>query len=109
MIPAAIGSFCREGLPADNRHSNRYKLFLFSHQHLSVFILSGIHKVLAIKGKETAFRFDDVFSINNHDFENYLGQMYPVELEIQDTTESITSVSYLDLLLSIRRDCQLYT
>ena len=35
--------------------------------------------------------------------------MYPVELEIKDTIESNTSVSYLDLLLSIGRDGQLHT
>ena len=52
---------------------------------------------------------DDVLSINNPDFENYLGQMYPSELEIKDTTESNTSASYLDLLLSIGRDGQLHT
>ena len=34
--------------------------------------------------------------------------MYPVELEIKDTTESITSGSYLDLLLSIGRGGQLH-
>ena len=37
------------------------------------------------------------------------GQMYPPELEIKDTTESNTSASYLDFLLSIRRDGQLRT
>ena len=52
---------------------------------------------------------DDVLSINNPEFENYLGQMYPVELEIKGTTESNTSASYLDLLLSIGRDGQLHT
>ena len=52
---------------------------------------------------------DDVLSINNPDFENYLGQMYSPELEIKDTTESNTSASYLDLLLSIGRDGQLHT
>ena len=35
--------------------------------------------------------------------------MYPAELEIKDTTESITSASYLDLLLSIESDGQLRT
>ena len=30
--------------------------------------------------------------------------MYPVELEIKDATESNTSASYLDFLLSIGRD-----
>ena len=51
----------------------------------------------------------DVLSINNPEFENYLGQMYPVELEIKDRTESNTSAPYPDLLLSIRRDGQLHT
>ena len=66
--------------------------------------------------KHSASRFnltyryiDDVLSINNPEFENYLGQMYPAELEIKDTTESTTSASYLDLLLSIGRDGQLHT
>ena len=45
-----------------------------------------------------------VLSINNPDFENYLGQMYLLELEIKDTTESNTSASYLDLTLSIGRE-----
>ena len=35
--------------------------------------------------------------------------MYPAELEFKDTTESITSASYLDFLLSIRRDGQFHT
>ena len=35
--------------------------------------------------------------------------MYPVELEIKDMTESNTSASYLDLLLSIGKDGQLHT
>ena len=34
--------------------------------------------------------------------------MYPVELEIKDTTESSTSASYLDLRLSIERDGQFH-
>ena len=50
-----------------------------------------------------------IIPINNPEFENYLGQMYPAELEIKDTTESTTSASYLDLLLSIGRDGQLHT
>ena len=52
---------------------------------------------------------DNVFSINNPDIENYLGSMYPPELVIKDTTESNTSSSYLDLLLSIGSDGQLHT
>ena len=47
-------------------------------------------------------------SINNPAFENYLGHMYPTELEIKVTTES-TSAFYLELFLSIGRDDQLRT
>ena len=47
--------------------------------------------------------------MNNPDFGNYLGQMYPAELEIKYTTESNTSASYLDLLLSIESDGLLRT
>ena len=59
--------------------------------------------------KYTVFRTFLLHALNNPEFENYLGQIYPAELEIKDTTESITSASYLDFLLSIGIDGQLYT
>ena len=52
---------------------------------------------------------DDILLINNPAFDNYLGQMYPAELDIKDTTEINTSASYLDSLLSIGRNGQLCT
>ena len=84
---------------------------------LSVFIRSGFHPVVALNEiKQLASRFnltyryiDDVLFINNLEFENYLDQMYPVELEIKDTGESITSASYLDLQMTIEREDQLHT
>ena len=66
-------------------------------------------KHLASRFNLTYRYIDDVLSINNPEFEHYLGQMYPAELEIKDTTESTTSASNLDLLLSIGRDGQLHT
>ena len=72
-------------------------------------LLSSGRKQLATRSNFTYRYIDDGLSINNPEFENYLGQMYPVELEIKDTTESNTSASYLDLLLSIGRDGQLHT
>ena len=57
-------------------------------------ILSTGKKQLASRLNFTCRYIDDL-SINNLEFENYLGKMYPVELEIKDTTESHTSVSYL--------------
>ena len=50
-----------------------------------------------------------ILSINNPDFENYLGQMFPAELEIKDTTESNPSASYLYSFLLIESDGQLRT
>ena len=71
-------------------------------------LLSTGRKRLASRFNITYRYTDDVLSINNPDFENYLGQMYPPELEMKDTTESNTSASYLDLLLSIGKDGQLH-
>ena len=72
-------------------------------------LLSTGRKRFASQFNFTYRNIDDVLSINNPDFENYLGQMYPPELELKDTTESNTSASYLDLLLLIDRDGQLHT
>ena len=73
-------------------------------------LLSTERKRLASQFNFTYRYIDDVLSINNPDFENYLDQRYPPpELEIKDTTESNTSASYLDLLLSIGRDGQHHT
>ena len=72
-------------------------------------LCSKIERKIASQFNFTYRYIDDVLSINNPDFWNYLGQMYPAELEIKDMTESNTSVSYLDLLLSIESDSQLRT
>ena len=91
-----------------------YKFMCFPNHSIH---LSGIHTSLLSTGRKrlaSQFKFtyryiDDVLSINNPDFGNYLGQMYPPELEIKDTTESDTSASYLDLPLSIGSDGHLHT
>ena len=59
-------------------------------------LLSAGKKRLASQFNFTYRFINDVLSINNPDFENYLGLMYPPELEIKDTTESNTSALYLD-------------
>ena len=85
-------------------------IFLYSYEAEFIqSLLSAGKKRLASQFNFTYRYIDDVLSINNSDFENYLGQMYPPELAIKDTTESNTSASYLDLLLSIGRDGQLHT
>ena len=85
-------------------------IFLYSYEAEFIqSLLSAGRKRLASQFNFTYRYMDDVLSINNPNFENYLGQMYPPELEIKDTTESNTSASFLDLLLSICRDSQLHT
>ena len=85
-------------------------IFLYSYEAEFIqSLLSTGRQQLASRFNFTYRYIHDVLSINNPEFENYLGQMYPVELEIKDTTESDTSASYLDLLLSIGRDGQLHT
>ena len=85
-------------------------IFLYSYEADFIQpLLSTGKKTLASQFNFTYRYIDDVLSINNPGFENYLGQMYPAELEIKNTTESNTSASYLDLLLSFWRDGQLRT
>ena len=72
-------------------------------------LLSTGRKHLASWFNFTYRNIDDVLSINKPEFENYLDQMYPAELEMKDMTESNTSASYLELLLSIKRDGRLHT
>ena len=85
-------------------------IFLYSYEAEFIqSLLSAGKKRLASQFNFTYRYIDDVLSINNPDFENYLGQMYPPELEIKDTTESNTSAFFLELLLSIGRDGQLHT
>ena len=96
-----IGTNCAP-LPVD------ILLYSYEAEFIQSLLLTG-KKPLTSRFNLTYRYIDDVLSIINPEFENYLGLMYPAELEIKDTTESITSVSYLNLLLSIRRDCQLHT
>ena len=40
---------------------------------------------------------EDVLSLNNSKFGDFVNRFYPTELEIKDTTDTATSASYLDL------------
>jgi len=59
------------------------------------------------------FRYiDDVLSLNNSRFGDFVDRIYPIGLEIKDTTDTDRSASYLDLHLEIdsewRSRMQLY-
>ena len=44
---------------------------------------------------------DDVFSLNDSNFGGFVDRIYPIELEIKDTTDTDRSASYLGLHLEI--------
>jgi hypothetical protein len=44
---------------------------------------------------------DNVLSLNNSRFGDFVKCIYPIELEIKDTTDTDRSTSYLDLHLGI--------
>jgi hypothetical protein len=48
------------------------------------------------------FRYiDDVLSLNNSKFGNFVDRIYPIEHEVKDTTDTDRSASYLDIYLEI--------
>jgi hypothetical protein len=52
---------------------------------------------------------DDVLSLNNSRFGDFVARIYPIELEIKDTTDTDRSASYLDLHLEIDSNGRLRT
>ena len=69
-------------------------LYLYEAEFIQSLLSTGKKKLATPFNFTYMCRYiEDVLSINNQDFENYLGQMYPAELEIKDTTESNTSAS----------------
>jgi hypothetical protein len=51
----------------------------------------------------------DVLSLNNSRFGDFIDRIYPIELDIKDTTDTERSVSYLDLHLDIDSEGRLRT
>jgi hypothetical protein len=56
------------------------------------------------------FRYiDDVLSLNNSRLGDFIDRIYPIGLEIKDTTDTDTSASYLDLHFEIDSEGRLRT
>ena len=67
--------------------------------HVDQFVL--VEQLLA-RSFNFMFRcIDDVLSLNNSRFGDFVDRIYPIELEINDTTDTDRSASYLDLHLDI--------
>ena len=83
---------------------------LFLYPYEAEFIQTLIKSGKQHLAKSFSFTFsyiDDVLSINNPKFGYYIDYIYPVELEIKDTTDADHQSSYLDLDLSYDRDKRL--
>jgi hypothetical protein len=85
-------------------------LFLYSYE--AVFIqefLKKNEKKLARSFNFTFRYINDVLSLNNSRFGEFIDRIYPIELEIKDTTDTYKSASYLDLCLEIDSEERLRT
>ena len=52
---------------------------------------------------------DDVLSINNSRFAEFLPLIYPPELEVKETTDTASSAPFLDLYLELDDSCLIST
>jgi hypothetical protein len=77
-------------------------LFLYSYEADFIQgLLKKNEKKIALSFNFTFRYIDDVLSLNNSRFVDFVDRIYPIELEIKDTTYTDRSASYLDLHLKI--------
>ena len=83
-------------------------MFLYSYEaeFIQGFLKKNERK-LAIFFNLTFRYIDDVLSLNNCKFGDFVDHIYPMELEIKDTTDTDRSVSSLDLHLEIDNEGRL--
>ena len=89
---------------------SRRLVFLYSYE---AYFIQGLLKK---KGKKLTrsfsfmFRYiDDVLSVNNCKFGDFIDHIYPIHLEINVTTDTAGSASYLDLPLEVNIEGRLRT
>ena len=85
-------------------------LFLYSYEEdIIKGLLKKNEKKLAQSIKFTFRYMDDVISLNNSRFGDFVYRIYPIEFEIKNTTDTDRSASYLDLHLEIDSEERLRT
>ena len=83
------------GIPMGN-NSAPLLANLFLHTLEYDFMVKTMKQNITIQFSITFRYIDDLFSINNVDFGNYISAIYPSELQLTDTSTSSTEVCYLD-------------
>jgi hypothetical protein len=85
-------------------------LFLYSYE---AYFIQGLLKTnemkLARSFNSTSCYIDDVLSLHNSRFGDFVDRIYPIGLEIKNTTDTDRSASYLDLHLEIDSEVRLRT
>ena len=77
-------------------------LFLYSYEADFIQGLLKKNEKKLTRSFNFTFRYiDDVLSLNNSRFGNFVDCIYPIELEVKDTTDTDMSASFLDLHLDI--------
>ena len=76
---------------------------LFLHTFEYDFMLNTLKRDMtkAIHFSNTFRYIDDLLSVNNEQFENYISTIYPSELELKDTSTPTTEVCYLDARIKL--------
>ena len=77
-------------------------LFLYSHEADFIQGFPKKNEKKLARSFNFTFRYiDDVLSLNNSMFGDFVDRIYPIKLEIKDTTDTDRFASYLDLHLEI--------
>jgi hypothetical protein len=85
-------------------------LFLYSYEADFIQELLQKHEKSLARSFNFTFRYIyDVLSLKNSRFGDFVDRIYPIELEIKDTTDTDRSASYLDLHLKIDSEGRLRT
>jgi hypothetical protein len=85
-------------------------LFLYSYESEFLQKLVKDKKIHETRAFNFTYRYiDDVLSINNSRFAEFLPLIYPPELEVNKTTDTASSASFLDLFLEFDDSCQINT
>ena len=86
---------------------NEFTVTVYLNTFITILVIEK--KKLARSFNFTFCYIDDVRSLNNSRFGDFVDRVYPFELEIKDTTYTDRSASYLDLHLEIDNDGRLKT
>jgi hypothetical protein len=85
-------------------------LFVYSYESEFLQNLVKDKKIHEVRAFNFTYRYiDDVLSIKNLRFAEFLPLIYPPELEIKETTDIASSASFLDLYLEFDESGQLTT